>query len=292
MNRVAKAAAAALCSLALIAPVVQPSPAAGLTRVEQFSSTSSDAAHNAWWQGFNLLPPQVRGAIPRELRPADPAPQPAPPPAPEAPQGHPEPTPDTCDNCVAITFDDGPVGDTDRLLDMLKEKDAKATFFVVGSNAKANPKIMQRMRDEGHTIANHTYNHPRLPKLSDGAIGKQLDDTNAAIAETTGVTPRWMRPPYGMYDNRVVAASGDRGLAVALWDVDTSDWKHRDTAKTCKLAVEGAKPGSVILMHDIHRPTVDAVPCVIDGLREKGLRPVSMDRLISNPAAGTVYTRR
>ncbi|QYH19692.1 polysaccharide deacetylase family protein [Corynebacterium aquatimens] len=291
MNRVAQAAAAALCSLALLVPVAQP--AAALSRVGQFSSTSSDAVHNAWRQGFQALPPQLRGAIPRELRPAEPAPQPAPPPAPEVGVERPaEPVPDLCVNCVAITFDDGPVAITDTLLDILKEKNAQATFFVVGGNANANPKIMQRMRDEGHTIGNHTYTHPHLPKLNEDAIGKQLDDTNRAIENTTGQTPHWMRPPYGEYDSRVVAASGNRGLAVAIWDVDTSDWKHRNPDKTCTLAVEGSKPGSVILMHDIHKPTVDAVPCVIDGLRAKGLRPVSLDKLIPNPQAGTVYTRR
>lgn len=259
----------------------------------QGSSDLREGADNAWRQGYNALPPQIRAAVPREFRPSEPAEDAAPPaetvvvsPA------EPTPSPDTCANCVALTFDDGPVGDTDRLLDILKAKQAHASFFVVGTNAHAFPQIMQRMRDEGHTVGNHTYNHPDLQRIGDAAIGSQLDDTTAAIGSTTGLTPRWMRPPYGSYDARVTAASGNRGMAVAIWDVDTADWSHRNTQTTCSIAVNNATPGSVILMHDIHRPTVDAVECILDGLREKNLRAASLDEMIKAPEAGYVYTHR
>ena len=100
-----------------------------------------------------------------------------------------------------------------------------------------------------------------------------------------------MRPPYGSYDSRVASAAGERGMSLAIWDVDTADWQHRNPTTTCKRAVEGAREGSIILMHDIHQPTVDAAECVIDGLRAKGLNPVGLDEMIEHPEAGHVYTR-
>ncbi|MDK7179510.1 polysaccharide deacetylase family protein [Corynebacterium riegelii] len=291
MNRVSRAVAAALCSLALVAPTVDVHASAS----SDIGARSSQAMNDAWRQGFNALPPQVRSAIPNELRPVEPAPpsHPAPPTEPERESAHePTPAPDSCANCVALTFDDGPVPDTERLLDILDKKNVKASFFVVGNNARKYPKTVQRIRNGGHTIGNHTVDHPVLPRLSQDGINRQLDGTNAAIRNTTGQNPRWMRPPYGEYDARVAAASQSRGMAVALWDVDTLDWKHRNASKTCAVAVQNSRPGSVVLMHDIHGPTVDAVPCIIDGLRAKGLRPVSLDQMITSPQAGRVYSHR
>ena len=197
-----------------------------------------------------------------------------------------------CANCVAITYDDGPGAETNRLPDKLKAKNAHASFMVIAPSAEQHPELLKRMKAEGHTIGNHTVDHPVLPRLSQDGINRQLDGTNAAIRNTTGQNPRWMRPPYGEYDARVTAASQSRGMAVALWDVDTLDWKHRNATKTCAVAVQQSRPGSVVLMHDIHGPTVDAVPCIIDGLRAKGLRPVSLDQMITSPQAGRVYSHR
>lgn len=304
MNRVIALTTAALCTLG-IAAGASPASAANFTapalpqpgssaqqfqQASQFSSratnqvneSANSAVNDAWRRGYDRLPQQARDAVPRELRPTTPAGAPA---APKKQAG-------TCENCVAITFDDGPHGDTNRLLDTLDRKQVHASFFVVGTNANANPAILRRMRDVGHTIGNHTYNHPELPKLSDAAIGAQLDDTSAAIQRATGSAPHWMRPPYGSYDPRVAAAAGSRDMSVVIWDVDTADWQHRDSQRTCRVAVDQARAGSVVLMHDIHPSTVDAAGCVIDGLRAKGLRPASLDEMVKNREAGHVYTRR
>lgn len=305
MNRVAAATAVLLCSLGLAAGTAAPADAAvpalpeipgvgaSSKQVQQYTQMSSDAANDAWRRGYNALPQPVRDAVPREIRPAEPTTAPLPPAAPQQQRAsEPSPAPDTCANCVALTFDDGPAGDTSRLLDILDRMHARATFFVVGTNVNANPATLRRMQAAGHTIGNHTFNHPRLPLLSDGGIGAQLDDASGAITRATSTAPRWMRPPYGEYDGRVVAAAGARGMSVAIWDVDTEDWRYRDAQRTCRVAVDQARAGSVVLMHDIHPATVDAVPCIIDGLRAKGLRPASLDELIKQPAAGHVYTRR
>lgn len=284
MNRVA-AAAALLCSLGLAAGTTAPAGAAvpalpeipgvaaSSKQVQQYTQMSSDAVNDAWRRGYNALPQPP--AAPHQQRAAEPT-----------------PAPDTCANCVALTFDDGPVGDTSRLLDILDRMHAHATFFVVGTNVNANPATMRRMQAAGHTIGNHTFNHPRLPLLTEGGIGAQLDDASGAITRATGTAPRWMRPPYGEYDGRVAAAAGARGMSVAIWDVDTEDWRYRDAQRTCRVAVDQARAGSVVLMHDIHPATVDAVPCIVDGLRAKGLRPASLDEMIKQPTAGHVYTRR
>lgn len=232
------------------------------------------------------------------MQPAQPVEQPAPaPPADPAAdrEAAPEPTPtppDTCDNCVALTFDDGPNEQTARLLGILAENNVKATFFVVGALVDTNPNLVRQMRDAGHTVGNHTYSHPKLPMVSSAGIAYQLDTTNRAIERAIGETPRWMRPPYGEYDARVVETSKQRGMAIAMWDDDTLDWKHRNPEETCRRAVDQAHPGAIILMHDIHAPTVDAVPCVIDGLRAKGLRPVSLDKMIPDAEPGRVYAQR
>lgn len=309
MNRVAAAAAALVCSLGLAAGAAAPAGAAVRARpeipgvaassrqvseqVQQYTQMSSDAVNEAWLRGYNALPQAVRDAVPREIRPAELATRPLLPAAPHyEPGAEPAPAPDTCANCVAITFDDGPVGDTSRLLDTLDRMHAHATFFVVGTNADDNPATLRRMQAAGHAIGNHTFNHPRLPMLAEGGIGAQLDDASAAITRATGTAPRWVRPPYGEYDGRVAAAAGARGMSVVIWDVDTEDWRYRDAQRTCRVAVDQARAGSVVLMHDIHPATVDAVPCIVDGLRAKGLRPASLDEMITQPVAGHVYTRR
>ena len=300
MNRVSRAVAAALCCLALVVPTADIQASASSfdalsSEASDLGVRSSQAVNNAWRQGFNALPPQVRNVIPNELRPDQPAQpsHPAPPAEPERESTQePKPAPDSCANCVALTFDDGPAPETERLLDILDKKNVKASFFVMGNNARKYPATMQRIRNGGHTIGNHTADHRELPRLSQDGINHQLDRANAAINDTTGQSPRWLRPPYGEYDARVTAAAQRRGMAVAMWNVDTLDWKHRNATKTCAVAVQNSRPGSVVLMHDIHGPTVDAVPCVIDGLRAKGLRPVSLDQMITSPQAGRVYSQR
>ena len=198
----------------------------------------------------------------------------------------------TCSNCVAITYDDGPSELTSQLLDTLKAKDAHASFMVLAPNATAHPELLRRMKAEGHTVGNHTASHRELSKLSPSEVDGEIKAGAAAIKAATGENPRWMRPPYGATNGTVDAAARTNGQAEALWAVDTLDWKDRNSEHVCEAAVSGAQPGSIVLMHDIHATTVDAADCVIDGLRAKGLEPVSLDRLIPNPQAGRQYFTR
>jgi len=280
-----------------LGPSLEPDPVALSSEASQ---NITSGVQNGMHQAYNALPPEMKKAVPDELRPVQHTPHPRTQPlhqgapmcfdhngrkksAPEAPPA--------CTNTVAITYDDGPSPETTpRLLDILKSKDAKATFFAIGSNADAFPDILQRERDEDHLVANHSYNHPQLNAISDDRIGRELDETSRAIESALGSKPHWMRPPYGATNDRVAAVSGERDMALALWDVDTADWQNRNADITCRNAVDNAQAGSIILMHDIHPSTVDAAACIIDGLRAKGLRPVTLDEMVQ-PTPGHTYTR-
>ena len=212
-------------------------------------------------------------------------------PAPKKPQPRNEGGVD-CANCVAITYDDGPGAETNRLLDKLKAKNAHASFMVLAPNAYQHPELLKRMKAEGHTIGNHTKSHRQLNTLSYDQVSQEIDAGNAAIKKATGQGTRWVRPPYGATNATVDQATRDKGVSQALWDVDTVDWKDRNSDHVCSAAVQGAIAGSIVLMHDIHPTTVDAADCVIDGLRAKGLEPVSLDRLLRTPVAGKRYYAR
>lgn len=197
-----------------------------------------------------------------------------------------------CANCVAITYDDGPGAETNRLLDKLKAKNAHASFMVLAPSAEQHPELLKRMKAEGHTIGNHTKSHRQLNTLSYEQVSQEIDAGNAAIKKATGQSTRWVRPPYGATNATVDQVTRDKGVSQALWDVDTVDWKDRNSEHVCSSAVQGARAGSIVLMHDIHPTTVDAADCVIDGLRAKGLEPVSLDRLLRTPVAGKRYYAR
>ena len=199
---------------------------------------------------------------------------------------------ETCSNCVAITYDDGPDALTGQLLDTLKAKDAHASFMVLAPHAYAHPELLRRMKAEGHTVGNHTDTHREMNKLPANEVDAEIKTGAAAIEAATGETPRWLRPPYGATNQTVAHAAKNNGQAQALWSIDTLDWKDRKSDHICAAAVDDTQAGDIILMHDIHATTVDAAPCVIDGLRAKGLEPVSLDTLIPNPEAGRQYLSR
>ncbi|MDV2433415.1 polysaccharide deacetylase family protein [Corynebacterium tuberculostearicum] len=212
-----------------------------------------------------------------------------------APEKKPEPRNDggvDCVNCVAITYDDGPGSETNPLLDKFKAKNAHASFMVLAPNADQHPELLKRMKAEGHTIGNHTKSHRQLNTLSYEQVSQEIDAGNAAISKATGQGTRWVRPPYGATNATVDQATRDKGVSQALWDVDTVDWKDHNSDHVCSSAVQGAHAGSIVLMHDIHPTTVDAADCVIDGLRAKGLEPVSLDRLLRTPVPGKRYYAR
>lgn len=184
---------------------------------------------------------------------------------------------------IAITFDDGPhISNTPRLLDMLKQRNIKATFFVVGQCAAEYPDIMKRIVAEGHEIASHSWSHPQLSSMSESGVRDQLQKTHDVIVQTTGVAPKIMRPPYGAFTARQRAwANGVWGYKCILWDVDPLDWKIRSADHVKSEILRGTVAGSIILSHDIHKSTIDAMPGTLDGLLAKGFKFLTVSELIA-----------
>jgi peptidoglycan/xylan/chitin deacetylase (PgdA/CDA1 family) len=184
---------------------------------------------------------------------------------------------------IAFTFDDGPhATNTPRLLDMLKERKIKVTFFCVGQCVAEYPEIAKRIVDEGHEIASHSWNHPNLIPMSEASVRDQLERTHQVIKQATGVEPKTFRPPYGNFTQRQRNwANAVYGYKIALWDVDTLDWKHRNSARVASVALSETRPGSIILTHDIHKSTIDAMPETLDGLLAKGFKFVTVSDLIA-----------
>jgi peptidoglycan/xylan/chitin deacetylase (PgdA/CDA1 family) len=189
-----------------------------------------------------------------------------------------------------MTFDDGPSGpNTPRLLDLAAKKHIKLTFFLIGENAAHYPELVQRELAEGHQVGNHTYTHPNLANMSDEAVRSEIQKTQDAIINAAGYKPIIMRPPYGSLSARQrLWVSNDFGFKIILWDVDPLDWRNPGASAVAQRIIAGTRPGSIILSHDIHSGTVDAMPQVFDTLLAKGYKFVTVSELLAmdkGPAA-------
>jgi peptidoglycan/xylan/chitin deacetylase (PgdA/CDA1 family) len=190
---------------------------------------------------------------------------------------------------VALTFDDGPhPSHTPRLLDILARRNVKATFFVVGSRVQSYPHIVARMIREGHEVANHTWSHPDLTKLSDEQTRSELQRTAHAIFEASGIYPRTYRPPYGAITERHCRwIHSEFGYPTVLWNVDPKDWQKPGPSVVSSRLVAGARKGAILLAHDIHAGTVSAIPSTLDQLLARGYRFVTVTQLINTATFGS-----
>ncbi|WP_328744214.1 polysaccharide deacetylase family protein [Streptomyces sp. NBC_00285] len=179
--------------------------------------------------------------------------------------------------CIALTFDDGPAApETATLLTYLAQYKARATFFTVGQNVASHPELVHAEAAGGHEVGNHSWSHPDLTKLSPEQIAYQLGRTSAAIKAATGKEPVLFRPPYGAINATVRSATK---LSPVLWDVDTEDWKYRDSARVAQTVIDKAQRNSVVLMHDIHPTSVAAVPQILRTLTARGYHFVTVSHL-------------
>ena len=182
-------------------------------------------------------------------------------------------------NYIALTFDDGPHrGTTDRLLDGLAERDAKATFFLVGEEAAGNRDLVIRMGAEGHQVGNHTWSHSHLDELSPEEIIQEIGKTDALLQSLLGPGEYWLRPPYGL-----VRAGTENLIPVPVikWSVDPRDWESRNTEKVIRAVTDTVEPGSIILLHDIYATSIEAALRLIDLLREEGYEFVTVQELLA-----------
>ena len=199
---------------------------------------------------------------------------------------------------VALTFDDGPGPHTERLLDILREKRAPATFFVLGHQAEKYPDILRRIADEGHAIGTHTYSHANLTKLTPEEIAAEMGKSTDVILNITGKLPTLMRPPGGNRNDDLLAYCQEQNMRVIMWSVDTRDWESKDPVKIMEQAFQegqyGIRDGAIVLLHDIHATTVDTMSEMIDRLYAEGYTLVTVPELLRVRAenggeAGQVY---
>ncbi|MBI4027156.1 MAG: polysaccharide deacetylase family protein [Verrucomicrobia bacterium] len=185
---------------------------------------------------------------------------------------------------IALTFDDGPHGTiTPRILDMLRERQVKATFFVLGDRVKHYEWVLRQIVAEGHEIGNHAYSHRILKFMSNDLIDREIAETQSAIRNAIGYETRLFRPPYGDFRPDTRAVFRKYNLEVILWSVDTLDWKLRNRDKIFNVAINDTHNGSIILCHDIHRATLEAVPDILGSLIAKGYEFVTISQLCGLP---------
>lgn len=184
---------------------------------------------------------------------------------------------------IAITFDDGPdPKNTPRLLAILKERGIKATFYLLGRSVNSFPQVVREIVADGHEIGNHTWDHKDLSHLSDAACLEELQKTQDAIVSACNITPATFRPPYGkvkMTQRKEIMEKFH--YPAIIWEVDTEDWKKPfSSQKVHDTILKDTKPGSIILCHDIHAWTVDAMPAALDELKAKGFQFKTISEMI------------
>lgn len=199
---------------------------------------------------------------------------------------------DTAEKIVAITFDDGPSCDyTPLILDILKEYNVPAAFFLVGSQVEKYPEIALRIVEEGHEVGNHTFDHVHVPTTPATELAAQIMRTNMEILMATGEYPHYIRPPRGFYDARFRRLAELMGQEIVLWTLSSQDWRPGMTPdRIASRVLSLVKPGQIILFHDSgallknegasRLATVQALPIIIHGLLEKGFEIVSLEELL------------
>lgn len=184
---------------------------------------------------------------------------------------------------IALTFDDGPSAKlTPQLLKILADRHVKATFFLIGQNVQAHPEIVKEEVAEGHAVGSHTWSHPNLGIMPDDKVRAELQQTDDAIFSAAGVHPQMLRPPYGSLAHaQRVWIRKEFGYQIIFWSVDPLDWKDPGADVVASRILAATKPGSIILSHDIHEGTVQAMPQIIDALLAKGYKFVTVPELIA-----------
>ena len=179
---------------------------------------------------------------------------------------------------AALTFDDGPdIRYTPLLLDGLKERNVRVSFFLLGEKVEQYPELVERMQKEGHLVGNHTYHHVQLNKLNETKAREEILKTNNLIYETTGVYPLYLRPPFGAWKKNLELCVE---MLPVFWTIDTLDWKVQNTEKIVRTVQEQIEDGAIILMHDEYDTSVEAALQVVDELKNQGYELVTVDQLI------------
>ena len=183
---------------------------------------------------------------------------------------------------IALTFDDGPVGDTQRLLDILEKNNARATFFVLGGLVERGRNTIVRAANLGNEIAGHSWSHPDLRQLDDQEIAREIQSTSQIIKSITGKSPPIFRPPFGFINANVRRVAGELGYSIILWTLDTLDWHLRDADAIYQIIMDNVMENDNILLHDNHPTTVDAMERAIPKLIAQGFQLVTVSELLAH----------
>lgn len=184
---------------------------------------------------------------------------------------------------VALTFDDGPCDNTLKILDVLKQYNAVATFFMLGSSAKSNPNDARAVANAGCEVGSHSSDHNNLQKLSLKDASDDLARSMKDISDATGTTPKIVRAPYGAIDESLAKALG---FPFIQWSIDPEDWKDRDGDTVYRRIMDKVKPGAIVLMHDLYASTTDAVKKLVPELSRQGYTFVTISDLIARRGIG------
>ncbi|MFG1262839.1 MULTISPECIES: polysaccharide deacetylase family protein [Xanthobacter] len=253
----------------------------GPATTQSISQPANPAAGQAA-QGKGATAAQKSAAASAQPVPA-PAPEPAAPPPVTPRKNYTYKSFDVDGSYIAMTFDDGPNPETTpRLLQILRERNIKVTFFVLGNMVAKHPEVLKMIADEGHEIGSHSWSHPQLTRISQAAVDKELGNTSEAIFQVTGKRPIYLRPPYGSMKPSLRSYIEDKyGLTIVNWSVDPNDWKNRNSQAVHDAIMAQVKPGAIVLSHDIYATTVDAMPRILDELAAKGYKFATLSQMVA-----------
>jgi len=193
---------------------------------------------------------------------------------------------------VALTFDDGPDPlYTLRILDVLDRYQARATFFVLGTQAEAHPELLRAIVQRGHEVGTHGYRHVNLTHLKPEAVAAELRRADELITAAVGRRPRDLRPPYGFINQNVLAEAGKLGYRIILWtdEHDPRDWTRPAASEIVRRSLQRTEKGMILLLHDSggnREQTVRALPIILERLRDQGYQVVTVDELLADAASG------
>ena len=180
---------------------------------------------------------------------------------------------------IALTFDDGPSKATEKLLDALKERNVKATFFVIGEYAKLYPETIKREVEEGHIVGNHTYTHVDIAQLSKEEAMEEIEKTNQLVKEISGHTIEYIRPPFGDGNQELME---EMQLMTVMWSVDPLDWTTANEDEIVNKVVTETSENDIILLHDCYESSVNAAIRIVDLLMAEGYEFVTVEELLLN----------
>jgi peptidoglycan/xylan/chitin deacetylase (PgdA/CDA1 family) len=189
---------------------------------------------------------------------------------------------------IAMTFDDGPSNNyTPLLLDIAADRGVKLTFFVIGSRVAGSPSLVRRQLADGHELGNHSWSHSRLTSLTEQQVTDDLTRANDCIEAITGFRTLLMRPPYGELTKSQKRLVCELGYRLVYWHIDSLDWLYRDPVRIAERILKGSRSRSIVLAHDVHSTTVEAMPRVFDTLLAGGTRFLTVSELLGLHADGS-----